>query len=58
MLRVSGKRRCRGPNRSIDRDDLESHERRLEGWDCRVAVLIVGEHGLENISSGKCSPQE
>lgn len=58
MLRVSGKRRFRGPNRSIDRDDLESHKRSLEGWDCSAAVLIVREHGLENISSGKCSPQE
>ena len=58
MLRVSGKRRFRGPNRSIDRDNLESQERRLEGWDCHVVVLIVREHGLENKSSGKCSPQE
>lgn len=58
MLRVSGKKRFRCPNKSIDRADLESQERRLEGWDCHVAVLIVGEYGIENKSSGKCSPQE
>lgn len=57
-------RRFGGPNKSIDRDDLESQERRLKGWDCQVAVAIFGEHGLENNpwrkeqSSGKCSPQE
>lgn len=57
-------RRFGGSNKSMDRDDLESPERRLAGWNCHVAVLVVGEHGLENKpwrkeqSSGKSSPRE
>lgn len=57
-------RRFGGLNKRMDRDDLESPGRRLEGWDCHVAVLVIREHGLENKpwrkeqSSGKSSPRE
>lgn len=48
-------RRFGGSNKSMDRDDLESPERRLEGWNCHVAVLIVGEHGWKTNHGGKSS---